>query len=405
LVALISFLIIAPPKVHAITDQKSATISATATVPSTAATTGDTTAPSNPILVRPEDGTITGDNRSEFVWRSSTDPNGNTVTYTLYLNGVATYLGISNLGNSASTGYTARIDGQEIKLHPTVSLLDGVYDWYVTASDPSGNTSRSASWHLTVDTVAPPLTLTDLDDYHNPVITEGSNFDITGPKDIGFRVRSDPFVEIQITLSPSSELLYLNSITNADGFAYLYQHLSPGVYTVTIVGVDRAANTSVFPDFTLTVTQAAITISLPTTPGSTPTQVISLPYTPISLASLPATISNIQTRLSLPYLIIGLLAISIILLLIIISKRRYNLILLDSNFSALDHGTVYHSNQRPRPLTFHLPSTIYNLRSPDHGRLYIPHLGRYSTFTVRLDKVTYIFSMSTNRKLYTVVLG
>ena len=190
--------------VKASTDPQDATISATATVP-TLSDTSDRTPPTTPILVRPEDGTITGNNQPDFVWKSSTDTGSNTIIYTLYLNGIATYLGISNLGNSSGNGYSARIDGIETKLTVNIPLPDGNYNWYVTATDPSGNTGTSASWNLTIDTVAPSLTVVDLENYHNPTIAEGSNFDIDGPKDIHFTVQSDPYATVQMTLFPSSE--------------------------------------------------------------------------------------------------------------------------------------------------------------------------------------------------------
>lgn len=393
------------------TDPQNATSSATATVPSTPATTSDTTPPTNPILIRPADGTVTGDNKIEFVWQQSTDPNGNTVTYTLYLNGVATYLGVSSLGNSSGTGYSAVLDGNEVKLRPTIALPDGVYSWYVTATDPSQNTSFSTTWHLTIDTLAPPLTLVDLDIYHLPTITDGSNFDVTGPKDIYFTLHSDPNVSIQITLAPlsthlPSTLYHLQSTTGASGLAYLYKHLIPGVYSVTIVGVDPSGNTNVLPVFTLTMTQAQISVSIPILPVPG----IIIPYTPISLPSLPATIANLETGSYIPYLIPVLLALLILALLIFLWSRRYNFILIDANFHPIGKATIYHS--KPTTKTQFTPVLVtkrapilYELTYSDHGRLYISGLSRYSTLTIKLDHTTYILSLSAKRSLYTIVLG
>ncbi|MEI8232811.1 MAG: Ig-like domain-containing protein, partial [bacterium] len=192
------YFIFSPAVTHAYDLTNIATTSATATVKAVAPTTGDTTAPSNPILVRPLDGDASGNNKPEFVWQSSSDDNSNTITYTLYLNGVATYLGVSNLGNSAGSNYSARIDGSEVKLIPSISLPDGSYNWYVSAYDLANNTSYSTTWNLTIDTTAPHLTITDIDVYHDltldsnyPENFQNLNFDIAGPKDVYFTIHSE----------------------------------------------------------------------------------------------------------------------------------------------------------------------------------------------------------------------
>src|SRR5689334_11953172 len=61
--------------ITASTDPQYATSSATATIPETTGSTTDESGPTAPILIRPEDGTTTGDNKVEFVWRQSSDPN------------------------------------------------------------------------------------------------------------------------------------------------------------------------------------------------------------------------------------------------------------------------------------------------------------------------------------------
>lgn len=389
-------------------DPQYATPSATATVPSQAEEDDDD-APSIPILIRPTDGTVTADPKPEFVWKQSTDPNGNTVIYTLYLDGVAKFLGISNLGNSAGTGYTARIEGSEVRLLPTSPLADKSYLWYVTASDLAGNTSRSATWSLTIDTTPSPLTLVDLDSYHLPTITEGANFDITGPKDVYFTLLTDPFATLQITLTPVSDHLpptvfTLQGTASAAGLTYLYQHLVPGVYEASILALDRARNSTFLPDFTITIHQATFTIDLPGVP------LITLPYSPPSLPSLPATISKITSRDQLPYIIVGLLALAILILLILIWHRRVNLYLLDISGQPIKEALIYHSIPDTRShfsqvyLARHAPVS-FDLLATDHGKIFIPGLTRYSTLTIRIKDATYILSLCTKRKLYALTLG
>lgn len=393
-------------------DPLDATSSATATVP-TLSDTSDHTAPSTPILIRPEDKTVTGNNQPEFVWKNSFDTGSNTIIYALYLNDVATYLGISNLGNSSGNGFTARLDGEETKLDVTIPLSDGTYTWYITATDPSGNTSTSTTWSFTIDTVTPFLTVIDIDSYHNPVIEEGSNFDIDGPKDVNFTIHSDPYATIQITIDGEDGSVYnLQSSSSSSGLSYPYQHLVPGVYTVTILAIDLAGNITVLPTFTITIHQASVTIIVP----GIIEPIINVPYTPIAVLppSLPATISFIVSRGLLPYLIIIALAIILWYLLIVIWSHRYNLILLNDQGLPIKNTIVYHSIPDSKTkytkvyLTKRAPLS-YKLAPSDHGHVYIPHLNRYSTLTIRIDDVEtctiYIMSLSVSRKLYTITLG
>jgi len=249
------------------------TIPTSATIPPLAAAP-DTTAPTIPILISPSDTTTTENSSPTFVWRRSVDPNGNTVIYTLFLNDIPTYLQILDTGNTTSSNYTTHLDEANLLLTPTYALSDHTYSWYVTASDLSGNTSRSATWSFTLDTTLPPLVAT---------VTQ----------------------------------------------------ISPTTYRQTLM----------------------------------------------------------------TYL---LLALVIVILLIFIWKRRYNLILLNPQFLPIHHATISHSvpNQT---------SKIYYPKANSHGRLYLPHLSRYSTLSIRVqdEKVctTCLLSISVKCKLYTLILN
>lgn len=394
-----------PIKVRAGTTPVSETATVSATV-NPQHVPGATTPPTIPVLYQPEDGTITNNNRRDFVWYQSTDPNGNTIIYTLYLNGVATYLGISNLGNSSGSGYTSQLDGQFVKLHPTVSLPDGVYDWYVTASDLAGNTSRSTTWRLTIDTTTPTIIVTDIDTYHHlhldssdpATVPPGLNFDIAGPTDVYFTVDTKVYsnLTLQFFDSNNQQVAQSSWSSGSTGILHPYQHLFPGVYTVQISVVDQAGQAGALPAFTLTIHQAQISLPLPPVPGLPPAY--NLPYTPFTVTSLPATIASLQTPGGLSTLLLLSLAIGIIWLLILFWRRRPNLLILDPHGDPVSVATVYHSNLRQL-------ATIYHLRSTDRGYLYLPRLSRYSTLTLRLEDVTYILSLSTKRSLYTIVLG
>lgn len=405
--------IFTPKLVFAYINPNIGSTSSTATVAPIVPTTSDTTSPTTPILVRPTDGTITSNNTPEFVWRRSSDPNGNVVIYTLYLNGIATYLGISDLGNSSGNGYTAILEEDEIKLQVTTPLSDSVYSWQVTATDGSGNTSHSTTWSLTIDSNSPSLSIVDLDTYHYPIIVEGSNFDIDGPKDIRFALLSDPYTTIQLSISGNEGILYnLQGTSSSTGLSYLYQYLIPGIYSVTILAIDLAGNITILPTFTLTIHQSSVTVIIP---GITE-PIINVPYTPLTIlpSSLPATVSLIFSRGLLPYLVTIALAIILGYLLFCIWNHRYNLILLNDQGLPLKNTIIYHSipmsNTKFTKGYLAKRSPIsYALTPSDLGRIYIPHLGRYSTLTIRLENeescTTYIMSLSVTRKLYNIILG
>jgi hypothetical protein len=400
------------------TDPQYATSSATAAVPSTSASVnpGDTISPTTPILIAPVDGEHSNDDTPEFVWSQSSDPNGNTVTYTFYLNGIATYLGISNIGNSAGIGYTSRIDAGQIKLTPNDGYSDGSYDWYVVASDPSNNSASSTQWNLTIDRIAPIISITDLDTYHDltlssntPESFEGLNFDINGTKDVVFTISSEPWSTLTLQfLNTNNELISQQTVVvDGTGIAYPHTILLTGVYTVAISAYDLASNTTALPSFTITVSDAQITVPLPDIPGLPDDLNIKLPTTPTS--SLPATISQVSSRVRLSSLIYPLLAIAILGMLYFLWYKKPNLILVDKDGLSLSNTIIYHSIPTNRSqynpiLVTNREPISYSLFDLDMGRLYIPRLSRYSTLTIRTSTATHILSISTVQKVYKITL-
>jgi len=417
LAVLFAVLVISPAtsSVSANSDPKSATVSATATVPTTTPTTSDTTTPSNPALISPYDGTITADRTPLFVWRRSSDNNSNTLTYTLYHNGVATYLGISNIGNSASSNYSAIVDGNEIKLTPTIDLPDNSYNWTVTASDGSGNTSHSTTWNFRVDSTPPFIKINEIDNYSNLNLHSTSpenftdlNFDITGPTTVSFHILTEPYSTLTLQFYDLAGNLVTQSSWSAGNSGELYpsHYLPVGLYKLVISAYDLALNTTALPEFQLTITQATISISPPTLPGSTPSSpLISIPYTPLSLDSLPATVAQIETRLPLLYIIGSLLAVIALLMLVLLWKKKYNLVLSDENGQPLAQAVIYHSipntarSQSSILLTTKQPIS-YNLEPKNLGKIYLKGLTRYSTLTIRTNQGTLILSLSRKQPVY-----
>lgn len=398
-----------PSTVIASTDPQSATVSATATVPSASATPSDNTAPYPIILIAPTDGTITNQSRPEFVWRQTSDPNSNTILYTLFLNGVATYLGISNTGNTQQSNFVSHIGDGNIYLSPTIDLSVGDYNWQVTATDPSSNQTSSANWHFTIDQTPPFLQVIDIDGvYQNPTIIEGSNFDLNGPQDVSFIIATESWATISLKIyeGDSTVPLYSQSYpTSNTGMIYPSFPLKPGVYTLDLASFDHAGYTTTLPSFTITLTHPTYNFTIPAIPGLTKPG--SIAYNIPAIPSLPATISQININMNLSIYLYILLAVAMIILLIYLWYQRPNILIIDKDTNRpIRSIKIYHSTPakswRGIYVATHDP-VLYQLTPHSHGLAHINRLGRFSTLTLRSeDNHTLILSISRSQRFYTI---
>lgn len=386
-----------------------------ATIPTaTAAPSSDTQPPSIPILIRPADGSISADNTPEFAWYQASDPNSNYVAYTLYLNGVATFLGVSNDGNGLGNGYTSFIESGEVRLTPLSPLPDGIYSWRLEAFDISGNTSSSATWHFTIDTTPPPIVITGVGTHHNlnlnstdpSSVPPGTTFQVAGPGDIYFNLTTETYTNLQLTLTTPDGQPYL-SLTGATGNfndLILYSYLPIGQYLVNVSATDHVGLVSLLPVFQLEIFAPQIIIPLP---GVSPPPIVVIPPTlynlPSTIYNYPATISRISTRVDLSFLLLILLALAIMLLLVSFLKRS-NLTLLDSREILDQQLTITHSYPDPLdPTKLLTEAYIY----PDRARLrlYLPHLGRLSTIRVDSTYLHYQLCLTANKRHYYLTLA
>ena len=398
--------------VHAATDPISATVSATARIPSASPTTGDTTAPPSVILIAPHDGATTNQSRPELVWKTTFDSNSNNVSYTVFLNGVATYLGVSNTGNAQQNNYISHIGDGNIYLTPTIDLSAGTYDWYVRATDGSNNSSYSTTWRFTIDQTPPTLTVVNIDDvYLSPIIAEGTSFDLPGPQEVKIIFATEPYATVSVTITKSDgQTLSYSLPTSSSGLATLLVELPLGQNSLIATSFDSAGLTTTLPTFYLNLTPSTIPGVTRATGLPTLKSIVSLPA---NLISLPATISQIKDENMIAYLPLILLAIIIIILLIFIWRRRYNILIIDSSTSKPYRSViVYHSRPTHSARVKDIASRIFvTSRTPvmyelgGRGRGYIRHLARYSSLTVRTpDGLTHILSITHNLSRHVISL-
>jgi len=367
-----------------------------ASVPSASSPPIDNQSPSTPILLRPFDGTETADDRPEFAWLQSTDPDGNTLYYDLYLDNSPLYLGISNLGNSATSLYYAYLEGQEIRLKPTVGLSEGSHDWHIRAYDSGNAITNSTTWHFRLDTTPPYILLTTLDNYQNLGFDSrlpdspppDTTLEIIGPRNISLFLETEPYTLLQLSFfTPDNELYTsLNVNKQSSPFHELHPWLTVGTYTVTITATDAAGLTTTLPPFTLVVVPPSFTLpplppltSAPLTLTLSPPQALPAPITTIS--------QSISPWLSITITISLLLAIITILLIIYLKYHRPNLLLLNQRHQPLATATLYHS--LPGNL-----ATVHHLNSTHHGRVYVPHLTHRSSLTLRPPQTLLVFSLT-----------
>lgn len=394
------------------TDPISATVSATARVPTTSATTGDTIAPPAVILISPHDGATTNQSRPELIWKQTFDSNSNYLSYTLYLNGVATFLGISNTGNSQQQNYISHIGDGNIYLTPTIDLPEGSYDWYVRATDGSNNSSYSTTWRFTIDQTSPPLTVINIDDiYLNPTITEGSIFDLSGPQEVKIIFATEAYATVSVTITTSNDQILTYSLpTSSSGIATLYTTLPLGNNSVVATSFDSAGLTTVLPSFILNLQSVAYPGNIYTT---TLPSLYPISNLPSKLISLPATISQIKDVNMIALIPYILLAFGILTLLMFIWNRRFNILIIDSStykpyrsliiyHSRPTHSIIVSSSLSRLFVTKHKP-ILYELGR--NGRAYIHHLGQFSSLTIRTPNGnTHILSISRPQKRYTITL-
>lgn len=113
----------------------------------------------NQIPTTPGHSTPTTNNWSDdktipFIWSSSNDADGeDSITYYIYINDTI---------NSSTTNTYINID-----------FPDGQWNWNLTADDGYDNSTQSADWYLTIDTIIPSVSIT------SPTNATNTNSDVT----------------------------------------------------------------------------------------------------------------------------------------------------------------------------------------------------------------------------------
>ena len=246
----------------------------------------DIVSPSIPILIAPEDESILTDSTPTFVWYGSTD-NVGIDHYDLWLNGAVKLATITPV-NQDTPLYTLDVNEADNTLSLTIkqAIGDGTYTWSIVAADAASNTSSSATWNFTVDTLAPNLSVTKIEDDEVLITTQDSQTIPTAPivvkhKDPLISGLGEPFATLVIILSIPGQNTTTESYTldTTGAWSFQFPKLDKNVLaTLTLIIEDKAGHTNVLTpiqfiykpeDDALNVTPTVTPVA--TTPSPRPT--------------------------------------------------------------------------------------------------------------------------------------
>ncbi|MGD9128869.1 MAG: hypothetical protein PVJ09_00015 [Candidatus Woesebacteria bacterium] len=118
------------------------------------ATVLDSTAPSIPILIAPENNDILQTTRPEFVWEECTD-NVGVAYYQLFLDGQL-FIDQIPISNNETNEYRLEFDSiaGEYHLFLKIDLESGEHSWQIRVFDAAANSAESEIWRFLIDTEA-----------------------------------------------------------------------------------------------------------------------------------------------------------------------------------------------------------------------------------------------------------
>jgi hypothetical protein len=207
----------------------------------------DSTPPTAPILVAPENNGFINIARPNFIFLKSTDDSG-IAKYQIFLDN---HLLIDNLVSEMAT----------ITVTAPHDLTEGQHSWYVKVFDKAGNYAFSSTWHFTIDLTPPFIIVTEIEETTN---LNFSSIDLTSipsgttvttrSRRPAFFGRGEPGATLQINLQDKKSYQFKTTVGRDGQFAFIPdQDLANDTYEVTLISFDQAGNTALLPTFKLIV--------------------------------------------------------------------------------------------------------------------------------------------------------
>lgn len=242
------------------------------------ATVPDIESPSIPVLISPEDEAILTTSTPTFVWYGSTD-NVGIDHYDFWLNEVTHISNISPVDqDTAIFTLVVNEDNNTFSLTIKEAISDGDYTWSVVASDAVSNTATSATWDFSIDTLAPYLSITKIEDETVLITTANSQTLPTEPfstkhKDPLISGLGEPNTTLLIILAIPGQNTVSTTYSIGSGGTWTYQFPSLDkntLVTLTLIIEDSAGHTNTLTPIqfiykSLTETLVSPTVEAPTT--------------------------------------------------------------------------------------------------------------------------------------------
>ncbi len=279
---------------------------------SVSATMPDIVPPSIPILIAPSNGQLLPVSRPQFVWQKSID-NVELSHYLLTIDGVLAIDNISTVGTYTlyDLSYNASLGYYYLDLK--YDLAQGSHTWKITAVDTVDNSSDSATWSFSVDSIAPSFVITDIGSRSVSISAQDSN---TIPYDPIELDANEPELKgsgeanstVQLTvIIPNEANLYYEFEINSGGYWSQQLPILPRDEDIELqfAIIDLASHVSALEDVFITIPSDAIVIP-PTTstplPSPTPTLAPGEPtYTPApALVVTPAASPTPEGQIRIP---------------------------------------------------------------------------------------------------------
>lgn len=239
---------------------KSNTASVSATMP-------DIVPPSTPILISPTNGELVNTNLLQFVWQESTDNVGVTY-YQFYLDGSLEQDSLITTGTfpNYTLAYNSTLGYYYLDLGYVIG--QGAHTWKIAAVDAAENSSNSATWTFTVDSIAPTFVITNIGSEEVSISSQDADtvpsnvieLDANEPELVGTG-EANSSVDLTVEIPDEDDLNIEFDIASDGTWSYTLPILSRGkTITLNFIITDLAGHISVLEDVKIIIPSQEIVI-------------------------------------------------------------------------------------------------------------------------------------------------
>ena len=216
--------------------------------------------PSAPILISPDNHGQINIAFPDFIWIGSTD-NVEVAYYRLWVDGSIMFdlIDPSSVVNGVFT------------IKPLHALADGQHFWQVEAVDTSGNSSFSATWYFTIDTLAPAFGIDQIGqlpvEFTAPADLTDSGLLIIHTNSPVLQGTGEPGTQVKLIITlPDGQTIVIDFVIGPDGIwtTQLPQLPENATISLSFIIQDAAGNISMIQNLQFTI------IASPKTDGSSP---------------------------------------------------------------------------------------------------------------------------------------